>query len=148
MQLTCPCCHARNSFETFSQDEAAREFNALVLQSFALGAALGTYLGFFRSKSRALAWDRALKLTREVLELSTNHEALTAALAETCASLAAKRAEPSWKPLTGHNYLKRVLESVSGRVERIVDNGAGAARAPQSKIGQGLAALEQKKHGR
>src|SRR5689334_13602698 len=111
MQLTCPACHARASYEAFIQDEAARELFALSADAGAAWRPLVTYLGFFRS-TRLLAWERALKLAREVLELANDRSVLAAALVETCGSLDAKRSEPGWKPLGNHNYLKRVLESV------------------------------------
>ena len=148
MQLTCPCCHARASFEAFTQDESARDFMALVAREPVPARALVTYIGFFRSGSRALAWDRALRLAREVLELANDRSVLAAALAETCASLEVKRGESGWKPLTGHNYLKRVLESVASRVEvrGAVERGPGAA--PTSRSGKALSVLEDRKHGR
>ena len=154
MQLTCPACHARNSFEAFIQDEAARELMALAADAGAAWRPLVTYLGFFRSKSRALAWDRALRLTREVLELANDRSVLAAALSETCASLDAKRAEVSWKPLTGHNYLRRVLEAVNARrgVGRIETTyGTDSEQPPaimKSETGRAIAALELKKRER
>lgn len=150
MQFTCPCCRARISVDTTFQDEAAREFFRLVLPLGALGAPLVTYLGFFRPiKQATLAWDRALRLAREVLELTNDRSVLAAALNEACASLDAKRAEPGWKPLTGHNYLKRVLESVAARADvRGAIEPDRAARVPATKAGRGLAELEKRKHER
>lgn len=154
MQITCPCCHARFSAEASFQDDAARDLMVLLSQAGPAARPLVTYIGLFRSASRALAWDRALKLASEVVPLApqdrAGHLALLAdALSETCASLDEKRAQPGWKPLTNHNYLKRVLESVVARAAvGYAPGGDQERRQPQSRTGQALAALEDKKHGR
>ena len=67
----CPICHSRISLEALVQDEAGRELMALVAKlDTQTGAALVSYLGLFRSASRDLANERALKLAREALNLS------------------------------------------------------------------------------
>lgn len=152
MQLSCPCCHARFPFEAALQDESARELLGLMATMPAgLSRPLVAYLGLFRAAGRQLAWDRALRLARETLATTANVDALEAALVETVATLDEKRAQPGWKPLTAHNYLKRVLESVEARL------GAGsvtvlapvdqAPRAPTSKAGQAMVALQGMKRG-
>ena len=72
MQLSrCPICHSRISLEALVQDEAGRELMALVAKlDTQTGAALVSYLGLFRSVSRDLANERALKLAREAKQLS------------------------------------------------------------------------------
>jgi hypothetical protein len=72
--------------------------------------ALVGYMGLFRSKSRDLANDRALRIAQEALELAPV-EILVPALAHTVESMRAKQQAGQFTPLTGHNYLKRVLES-------------------------------------
>lgn len=128
MILHCPCCHARFSIEMLAQDEAARELLAL-----RLSPALLAYLGLFRSPQRALAFDRALKLAREVLELAPPDEAL----AETVEALRGKG------PLKNHNYLKRVMEGLArrsaGAVQANIPRDASHPNPPRSK---GEAALD------
>ena len=113
MQLArCPICHSRINLEALIQDEAGRELLALLIDLDTLiGAALVSYLGLFRSPSRDLANDRALRLARETLSLG-DPTRLSIALAETVEALRNKQPH---KPLTNHNYLKRVLESVEAR---------------------------------
>jgi hypothetical protein len=150
MLLSCPACHARFSIEAALQDDAGRELLALLApMEPALSRPLFAYLGLFRSASRALSWDRALRLAREVQGLCANQAALAQSLVETVASLDDKRAQPGWKPLSNHNYLKRVLESVEARALPAVlpQGGETAAHKFKSKDGQALAALEgMKRH--
>ncbi len=111
MIFTCPCCHARYSLDAANQDEAARELLALRGEMPPrLWHPMIAYLGLFRSESRALAWDRALKICREVLQLGADPDRLETALCETVESLRLK----GGKPLKNHNYLKRVLENSAG----------------------------------
>lgn len=153
MQLTCPCCHARYPIDAAVQDEDARELLALSSGAADLWPLIVVYLAFFRPAKTALAWSRAKRLAKQTLELSADTRALAAALQEATDALAEKRAQGGWKPLSNHNYLKRVLESVEARL------GAGAApcarpatahqaeapRQPQSKGAQALVALEAMK---
>ncbi len=109
MILHCPCCHAQFSVEAIIQDEAARE---LIGFKSVIPTALWSYLSLFRSEKRALSWERALKLAKEVLELADT-PSLDGAMSETIEALRSK----GGPPLKNHNYLKRVLESRSGMVE-------------------------------
>ena len=138
MILHCPCCHAQFSAETITQDEAAREL--LALRS-AMPPALLSYLGLFRSEKRALSWERALKLAREVLSLPADAASLEAAMQETIEALRGR----SKGPLKNHNYLKRVLESVAvepstALVIRTSENRG--ARSP-SQVAKALNALDR-----
>jgi hypothetical protein len=109
MILHCPCCHAHYSIEALTQDAAARE---LLGMRATMPPNLLSYLTLFRSETRALSFDRALKLAKETLQLSDNTVQLDAAMAETVESMRAKREQGVLgKPLKNHNYLKRVLES-------------------------------------
>ena len=91
----CPICHSRISLEALVQDEAGRELMALVARlDTQTGAALVSYLGLFRSASRDLANERALKLAREALYLSDTTR-LSIALSETVEARGANsRANP------------------------------------------------------
>lgn len=114
MQLTrCPVCHSRISLEQLVQDESGRDLLALLAGlEKNTGTVLITYIGLFRSQSRDLANNRALKLAQEALELATEPQLLTA-MANVVESMRAKQQQGSFKPLANHNYLKRVLETTS-----------------------------------
>jgi hypothetical protein len=146
MQLLCPCCHARFALEAALQDDAARDINALlVTMPPQLMRPLMGYIGLFRAATRPLAWDRALRLMQEVLALPQPLPALEAALVETLATMDEKRAQAGWKPLSNHNYLKRVLESTTARLDAgVVRHDAPVATTvvPRSKSGQAVVALE------
>lgn len=130
MRLRCPVCHAEAALEAWAEDEAARELMALLSTLDAtLGRPLVAYLGLFRSGSRALSWERALRLAREVMALESDPLRLAAALSQTVEQLRAKRDAGDVRPLNSHGYLKRVLEGVpSGAVVEPVVRQAGAPR--------------------
>ena len=116
MILHCPSCHCRFPLEAGSEDLAARELLAfLTALDGRLARPLVSYLGLFRSASRALSWDRAFRLCREVLVLHEQPEIVAAALAETVEAIRAKAGDSGVRPLANHNYLKRVIESVAAR---------------------------------
>ncbi|WP_041388947.1 hypothetical protein [Polaromonas sp. JS666] len=150
MQLNCPCCHARYPFEAALQDDAAREVNGLlVVMQPQLMRPLISYIGLFRSAGRQLAWERALRLMQETLNLAPfNPAALESALVDTIAAMDEKRGQGGFKPLANHNYLKRVIESTTARQEAASSlvqtplDGAPPARVPKSKSGQAVVALE------
>ncbi|MFN7001758.1 MAG: hypothetical protein ACK4ST_17300, partial [Elioraea tepidiphila] len=101
---------AEAALEAWAEDEAARELMALLSTLDAtLGRALVAYLGLFRSGSRALSWERALRLAREALALDADPLRLGAALSQTVEQLRAKRDGGDIRPLSGHGYLKKVL---------------------------------------
>jgi len=142
MQLTCPCCHARNSIEAFTQDEACRQmFIKCGTLPPGIWSTLTAYLSLFRSESRALSWDRALKLTTSLLELQADPASLDQAMQITVESLRSKVG----KPLKDHNYLKRVLESSSSSAHLADQNRplTPASERNTSKRVQALEALSQ-----
>jgi hypothetical protein len=107
MNLHCPCCHAQFSVEAIIQDEAARELLGLKAD---LPPATFSYLSLFRSEKRALSWERALRLAREIAEIGGRGPvtgSLNEAMMETVEALRGK----GKGPLKNHNYLKRVMES-------------------------------------
>ena len=139
MRLTrCPICHSRISLEALVQDEAGRELLALVAR---LDTLTGAALGLFRSASRDLANERALKLARETLGMTIDTARLAIALSETVEAL---RGKPR-QPLKNHNYLTKVLESVQARP--VIAHTEQGAVAPRSKAGQACMTLEHLKRG-
>ena len=158
MNLTCPCCHAKYPLEASLDADAAGELQLLLAQAGPLARPLISYLGLFRSKTRALSFDRAVRLAGEVLELGADPRGLAVALSETVEAMRAKRDGGQVKLLTNHNYLKRVLESVAERADITpkigtsgfaTSNDAGFATwnegvdqpAPRGKRAQAIASL-------
>ncbi|TCS70749.1 hypothetical protein EDC61_11476 [Sulfuritortus calidifontis] len=150
MRLRCPVCHAEAALEAWAEDEAAREMMGLLAGlDAALGRALAAYLGLFRSKSRALSWERAVRLAREVLALGLEEAVLSQALSDTVEAMRVKREAGDIRPLENHNYLKRVAESVAARwiasghavVQRVERRPAGMSRT-MAAIGGFLGAAD------
>lgn len=113
MRLRCPVCHAEAALEAWAEDEAARELMALLAGLEAeVGRPLTAYLGLFRARKSALSWERSLRIAREALSLCPDSVRLSAAMSQTVESLRAKRLEGNDRPLSNHNYLKRVLEGM------------------------------------
>jgi hypothetical protein len=138
VQLICPCCHTRFPLDAANQDEAARDLLALrgQLPPRVWGPFIA-YLGLFRSETRALAWDRALRLAREVMELKADPERLETALAETVEALRLK----GGPPLKNHNYLKRVLETAACSPAVVPSRSRAAETTGGAPAGKRMAAL-------
>ena len=128
----CPICHSRISLEAVVQDEAGRKLLALVARlDTQTGAALVTYLGLFRSPTRDLANERALRLANEALGLvpASDTTRLAIALSETVEALRGRQPRQSLK---NHNYLKKVLETVTQRGE-LLPAGPPAAQPDEAQ---------------
>ena len=144
MRVRCPCCHAEYSIEQAVEDEAAREVMGLLSDlPREVSRPLAAYLGLFRSKSRALAWERALRVAREVLELHQDTAAIGAALSETVEAMRQKQDQGGWRPLANHNYLKRVLESVESRPQPVARLEQGGQMAPVAQGSKTRQAVER-----
>ncbi len=143
MQLNrCPICHARIGVDALVQDESGRELLGLLCKlNTEAGSALVAYLGLFRSTTRDLANDKALRLAKSALALAP-WEMVTAAMQQTVESLQGK----GGRALTNHNYLKKVLEALllspftaAPKENQIMPYGL----VKRSKTAQSLAALEE-----
>lgn len=137
----CPICHSRINLEALTQDEAGRDLLALLARlDTQTGAGLVAYLGLFRSATRDLANDRALRLATETLDLcaAEDRPRLALALTETVEALRNKHPR---RPLKNHNYLTKVFESIVTPVAA----RAETAILPNSKTGQAYLALERLK---
>jgi hypothetical protein len=154
MQLNrCPICHSRISLEALAQDDAGRELlGMLAKMDTETGTALVGYLSLFRSACRDLANDRALKLAREALGLG-HYLAVAQAMRLTVDSLQGK----GGKPLTNHNYLRKVLGDCHGFATDIgnaghaikdhIDSLTVYGKNPKtSKTAQALQALQDFAH--
>jgi len=144
MQLgRCPVCHSRIDLIALCQDESGRELLGLLSQLDTLaGTALVCYIGLFRPATRDLANDRALRLAREALALHSESVVLATAMHECVQSMRAKQDQGTFKPLTNHNYLKRVLETVVVNTLPTATQHAIHAPAKQSKTLQVISALK------
>ncbi|MDZ4185759.1 MAG: hypothetical protein U1D97_12355 [Desulfuromonadales bacterium] len=113
MTLTCIHCYASQSIEAMIESESGRAYARLLLsQPPALQRGLAAYVWMFKPAKRKITYERCLKLANEVLALGADPRALAAALSDTVESLRQKREAGDVRPLTGHNYLRRVLENV------------------------------------
>lgn len=107
----CPVCHSRLHLDQLIEDDAGRGLLALLTKlDRSMSGALVSYLSLFRSKTRDLSNDRALRLAEEALSLAHAQELLPA-LCHTVEQMRQKQQTGGFKPLTNHNYLKRVLEN-------------------------------------
>jgi hypothetical protein len=146
VNITCPHCHTTSPLEVTTEDRSARALFGLLAELGPASAPLVAYLGLFRPRVQALRWSRALALAESVLELAPDvgQATLATALVETVESLREKRQAPAWRPLTGHGYLRRVLESTAARgAVNSPLTGLQTAGKPTSKTGQAMVALRE-----
>lgn len=161
MTLTCPICHSRNSVEAAILTEAGQAYTRLLLrQPDWLRYSLARYVLLFAPAGREMAYDRRLRLVEETLALDADPRRLAAALAETVEAIMAKRAAGDVRPLSGHNYLRKVLDGTPPSPPCVtggVPEGRGGLSteshesqptpAPRGKRAQAISALEAWKHG-
>ena len=143
MTLICPVCHSRNSVEAAIMTEAGQAYTRLLLsQPDWLRYSLARYILLWAPPKSEMAYDRRLRLTTETLALDPDPRRLAAALAETVEAIMAKRREGDVRPLTKHNYLKRVLESVTA-TPNVALATPDVASAPKGKRAQAIELLRQ-----
>ena len=150
MRIKCPSCFAEFDLLSALDSEAGRSLMGLLAKlDPSMSRPLVAYLSLFRSASRALSWDRALKLAEEVLALDADKVRLSTALAKAVEILRDKQAAGGWKPMNNHNYLKRVLEGVSAQAETVVITPLKQDSKPvyKSKTAAALMSLEGLKRG-
>lgn len=119
METRCPCCHTQFSLEHAMEDEALREMMAILADlPRDVSRPLVAYIGLFRGKTRAMAYERQLRLMREALALATDTLVVGVALSDTVEAIRAKRdTGEDTRPLRNHNYLKRVVETQGARAQ-------------------------------
>lgn len=131
----CPVCHTTLDVLAIAEDEAARELLVLLATlDAALGRALLAYLSLWRPEKIDMRWDRALRLVREALALESDTDRLARALTETVESI---RAKGNGRPLSSHNYLRRVLEHLPPATERAPEGTV----APTSRTAEAMRRL-------
>lgn len=110
----CPVCHTSIHLDAMVNDEAARELLGILAPlDGATGRVLMHYIALFRPAKSDLSFSRALVLVSDTLALTTNRDWLRAALEETVNKLRAARIDGNPRPISNHNYLKKVIESIS-----------------------------------
>jgi len=127
MKLVCPACGAVASAEAWANDAAVRETLAVLLalprpvQEHALG-----YLALFRPPGRALSWQRARRVVRELAELVAAGEVTwerrpprpcppeiwARGMAEMIERKGGFKAH-----FTNHNYLRKIVYDLADRAD-------------------------------
>ena len=117
MDTRCPCCHTTFTLEHAMEDESLREMRAILADlPREVSRPLVAYIGLFRGKTRAMAYERQLRIMREALALATDTLVVGAALSDTVEAIRTKRdTGEDTRPLRNHNYLKRVVETLGAR---------------------------------
>lgn len=120
----CPVCHANIHLDQLIADDSGRQLLGLFAKmNYKLGGVLVAYLALFRPAKQDLSNNKALTLTKEVLELTQNHSVLAEALEQTVNSLHQARINGQNRQLTNHNYLKKVLLAKIGQLNENVKQG-------------------------
>lgn len=146
METRCPCCHTTFTLEHAMEDESLREMMAILSDlPRDVSRPLVAYIGLFRGKTRAMAYERQLRIMREALALATDTLVVGAALSDTVEAIRTKRdTGEDTRPLRNHNYLKRVVETLGARavaVQAIAFHEGESAQRPKSKMALGLSKL-------
>lgn len=136
MKIKCPsCCAEFDLIAALDSVAGSQLLQRMAALEPGVSRPLLAYLSLFRSPKRALSWDKALRLSDEVLALSTNQVQLSEALQKVVDALREKQQSGGFKPLKNHNYLKRVLED-SPQGETTPGSTALAPVGQESEPGQ------------
>jgi hypothetical protein len=112
----CPSCHGHLNLDTLVQDSSAKSLLAVVAKlKPKLATNLIGYIALWRPAKSDLNNDRAVKLINEVLELSGNEQALSAALEQTVIAIKAKRQAGTYQAFKNHSYLCQVLKTTEDK---------------------------------
>lgn len=150
MDIRCPCCHAQFNLEHVVEDEALRELMAILAElPRDVSRPLVAYIGLFRAKSRATAYERQLRLAREALAMAGDTSLVGAAMSETVEAIRAKRdSGQDTRPLKNHNYLKSVIASLGARQDAGQAMATFDGEAPRKPAKGMMRALEAANRGR
>ena len=156
MQLTCPCCAATNSLEAYLNEVHARNAVAAAFNMPNLGDRILRYLGLFRPRKRALAWNRAVRLIEELLadisaaEIERDGRKWPAPLDawRNAFDDLLDRRDKLDLPLSGHGYLYEIIAAQARRNENrraerqeVADEQAKARQGTRSGMMQPASAL-------
>ena len=110
----CPICHSDLTLEALVEDDAGRELLKTITEMTAgCSRPAVAYLGLFKPAKSSLSNSRALRILQSLLELYPCSNVLAKALADTVEQVRRNRRENGKiEPLSNHNYLKKVYESV------------------------------------
>lgn len=151
MDIRCPGCHITFALQQVIEDEALRELMGIITElPREVSRPLVLYIGLFRGKTRAVAYERQLRLAREALSLHADTMLVGVAMSETVEAIRAKRENgEDVRPLKNHNYLKRVVGSQQARGAGVAvpAPAAPAPRGPASKTALALASLGRRSGG-
>ncbi|MFH1027798.1 MAG: hypothetical protein V1791_07340 [Pseudomonadota bacterium] len=148
MKVTCTSCHTIMHLESALEEAAGREFTAFISGLGEVTRPLVAYLGLFRPPTRALAYERMLRMASEVLELSSDNQLLARALSDTVEAIRIKRDEGDIRPLKNHNYLKQVLGNPRKEDRGVRFEGSletPERTAPTSKTARAIDRLQNRK---
>ena len=127
----CPSCHGHLHLDTLVQDTSAKSLLAVVAKlKPALATNLIGYVALWRPEKSDLNNARAVKLINEVLGLSKNEQALSAALEQTVLTIQAKRQSGMFQAFKNHSYLSQVLKTTE---EKFNHPTASATKVKDSK---------------
>lgn len=159
MKTRCPSCGATSSLDVLVGHDGAREALVAAFKlSDRFGSAAVRYLALFRSESRELTMDRVARLLNELLpdiqaqRITRNGQTFEAPqqawlFAFDQAQLAREQGRLK-TPLKSHGWLYEVIASWKPQSADLLPTVPGGPRVPApSRVGQGLSALEQWKHG-
>lgn len=109
----CPFCHGAITLDAICQDEAGRELMAIIIgMDTVSGTSLASYLTLFRSNTRYLSNDKALKLAKEAIALG-ELPSVVRAMQITVDSIHNKRhSGEKTTVFKDHSYLKKVLVDI------------------------------------
>ncbi|WP_299072814.1 hypothetical protein [uncultured Paraglaciecola sp.] len=112
----CPVCHHHITLESLVQDESGRELMALMSKlPTQVASSCLSYIALFRPAKSDLNNGRALRLMADIMAYNANHSALCQALDQTTVQIKQNRVQSGdSKPLSNHNYFKKVLTSIQG----------------------------------
>ncbi len=127
MKLICPGCGAIASAESWMNDADCRETLFIVAKlPSPLPKALLGYLSLFRPGTRALSWKKALRLAKEVEELTgKGFVSLQGRIDRNCSATIWSRAMEQMieqraglsLPMPNHNYLRKVAYDLADQAD-------------------------------
>lgn len=111
----CPICHSDIHLDQLLEDDAGRELLALIAKcKYDVARPLVAYISLFRPEKSGLSNSRAVKLIKDVFALYPQSLLLAQALSDTVQAVQNKRRNAqNIAPLTNHNYLKSVYETIA-----------------------------------
>ncbi len=142
MKAQCPTCNSPLDLESLIEDGCGRSCFALIAkQPTIVQGQLIPYLQLFKPRLQGLRWSRAQFILQTLIDETKQVESntLTAALSESVLQLSEQRRGDNWRPLSSHNYLKRVIESQQSQQKLIVNvNKCNHSSKPASKTAQAV----------